>query len=85
MPGDYPYDDDYSHMNLLAHHWVVLEDKVIDPTADQFNDYLNEPMPDVYVGPNIARYVDDPPTLPAPERADDLGDPNGAGFASERT
>lgn len=34
------------------HFWMRLDDgRVLDPTADQFNDLFTEKMPEVYLGP----------------------------------
>jgi hypothetical protein len=34
------------------HVWLRLPDgRVLDPTADQFNEHLAEPLPAVYLGP----------------------------------
>lgn len=34
------------------HFWLRLPDgRVLDPTADQFNDQLEHPLPPVYLGP----------------------------------
>ena len=36
------------------HFWLRLSDgRVLDPTADQFNDFGFEPLPPVYLGPPI--------------------------------
>jgi hypothetical protein len=37
---------------IWSHVFIVLEDgRVLDPTADQFNDLFAEQMPKVYLGP----------------------------------
>jgi hypothetical protein len=34
------------------HFWIRLPDgRVLDPTADQFNDQVSSPLPPVYLGP----------------------------------
>lgn len=44
------------------HVWLRLADgRVLDPTADQFNDYGFEPMPPVYLGPPLAMHPEDTP------------------------
>lgn len=41
------------------HHWVELDRMVVDVTASQFNDEIDEPMPDVVVGTyaDLGRYT----------------------------
>lgn len=46
-PGEYIRD---------MHIWVEIGDKVLDISADQFNPYIDEKMPDVYYGPRTWRY-----------------------------
>ena len=41
----------------LNHFWLCLPDgRVLDPTADQFNDFGVELMPSVYLGPPTAMH-----------------------------
>lgn len=39
------------------HAWVEVDGKVVDITADQFNPFLEKPLPDIYVGPRTDRYI----------------------------
>ncbi len=40
------------------HHWVLqMGNKIIDPTADQFNIYTKKDMPQVYIGEAPAWYI----------------------------
>lgn len=50
-----------SHLGDCNHVWLELPDgRVLDPTADQFNDQLPVPMPPVYLGPPTAIHVTTP-------------------------
>lgn len=53
---DIPWDDGFCDKGYLAHHWVELDGKVVDATADQFNQFLARPMPDVFIG-NDGKYM----------------------------
>lgn len=47
-------EEDYEEMEAAKytplHYWVQLNNIVVDITADQFNDELDEPMPEVVTG-----------------------------------
>ena len=54
------FESDNSH-RWAGHCWVDLGGGyVADLTADQFNQYLESPMPEVYVGPAAGRYSETP-------------------------
>lgn len=39
---------------IVNHIWIQLEDgRVLDPTADQFNDPDGNPYPEIYLGPPL--------------------------------
>lgn len=42
------------YLGDINHVWLKLPDgRVLDPTADQFNDRRSEPLPAVYLGPAL--------------------------------
>lgn len=45
------------------HFWLELDGRVVDISADQFNQYVDDPMPEVFIGERPDRY-DDASTRP---------------------
>jgi hypothetical protein len=42
---------------IWNHCWLELEDgRILDPTADQFNDYIDHVMPGIYIGKKPTYY-----------------------------
>lgn len=48
--------------DITNHYWLELGDgRILDPTADQFNDVLGKTMPKIYIGERPDWYMVAPP------------------------
>lgn len=64
----------YDHRRA-RHVWLEVQGCIVDATADQFNPYMSEPLPEVVIGTyeDHPRYVKkDPWPLPDPVRPSDV-------------